>query len=335
MSAWVDDVREAQDTLHVLVQQQTSLGDQLLKHFPSQHVLRIFQLDALQLEGEVITILKTALNKVLSIEPLERFRFHYPDELQLALQIALFKFGVWDTNQSVWDRMQNLIYRNERTVITAAPLAVVWTPGCAPTRWQKIGHLCLTSLLPYVFRKVMQRALEENWAAEGGWKARWYRWLRWVQAAAAATKLVHMLVFFMEGKYRTLADRLLGMRLVHGDQQMRRLVNLAYLNQYVSWSTWSSFLQVLLPLLRVGQMWDSVSSVGGSFLANVSSGQVPLREGYCNLCREPAVLGVKSNCGHLFCYHCLQSRVSPSHNPDSGRSFPCPACGAAVSHAVS
>lgn len=365
MTTWESEAREVQDTLHVLVQQQTGLSASLLKRFPAQQVLRIFQIDAMYLEGEILSILKSALNHVLAAPPaLERIKFRFPEELELILQLVLYKFGVWDRNQSVWDRMQNLIYRDERVaseVTTAGPasgpLAVVWTPSCAPTRYQKLLHVMLTIILPFCFQKLMQRALEENWAAASGWRPIAFRVMRVLTTITQALRLGHALWFLKEGKYRSLVDRLLRMRLVQGEQTTRRVVNLMLLNQHVSWGAWSAFIAVLSTLLRFGERWDRLTSMGGSLMASVQQqGQgVPLRDGYCCACREPAVLGRRSNCGHLYCYVCIASRLRlkrdgqpPRQRSNVGEddvdddeadterpSFPCMQCGASVTACTS
>lgn len=353
MAAFINDTRDAHESLHVLVQQQTSLNPNILNQFPSQKVLRTFQLDALQCESELTAILTNMLNNILSVGPLEMIRFRNQEELSLGLQLVLYKFAVWDRDQSVWDRLQNLVYRNERALeahysshvggSTAGPLAVVASQRFAPTRLQKTIHLVLSVIIPYLYKKLVHKSLEENWGAdeEAGatnhsWK--WYavRLLKWSSTLWNGLSLLHTLTFFVEGKYRSVVDRLVGMRLVYGDQKMRRLVNLMYLNQHVSWQSWSSFLNVLLPLLQVGKWWQSVTSLSGSFFTSVTSsgatgGVEGLREGYCCACKEVAVLGRRSNCGHLYCHYCIAQRLEPTtQGEEERRTFPCYRCGAVV-----
>lgn len=326
--AWVDDARDAADTLHVLVQQQASIESTLLKQFPAQHVLRIFQLDALQLETEVGIVLKSALDGVLNVAPLEFLSFHYSEELQLLLRTVLFKFGIWDNNQSIADRMQNLVYRNEREAVRAptAPLSVVWSRSTAPTPYQKVLHYVISIVVPYVYRKLTQRSLEDNWAnSNTQWKATAARLLHWLGATVRALNILHVIIFLMEGRYRSLADRLVGMRLVSGEQRMKRLVNLVYLNQHIGWQTWSSFLSLVLPMMRLGSVVSRVTAVGGTVLAGVAAGQGGVREGHCSACREPLVLSRRAvPCGHTYCYYCITTRLQ------TAPSYPCSVCGASV-----
>lgn len=326
--AWVDDIRDSADTLHLLVQQQSSLEQSLLKQFPAQHVLRIFQLDALLLDAEVSGVLKTAMDNVLNVAPLEFVTFRYSEELQFFLQSLLYKFGVWDRNQSVTDRMQNLLYRNEAaSTAPTAPLSVVWSRSTSPTRPQKALHYVLSILLPYIVKKLTQRSLEENWAnSNSQWKSASAKVIRWLGAVLRVLRVVHMIVFLMEGRYRSIADRLAGMRLVAGEQRMQRLVNLVYLNQHIAWQSWSSFLTVAMPALRLGALFSQVSRVGETMLAGVAAGQPTVaREGFCCACREPLVLSRHASpCGHSYCHHCIVTRLQVA------TTFPCSSCGAAI-----
>lgn len=326
--AWVDDIRDSADTLHLLVQQQSSIEQSLLKQFPAQHVLRIFQLDALLLEAEVSGVLKTALDGVLNVAPLEFLSFRYSEELQLVLQSLLYKFGVWDRNQSVTDRMQNLLYRNEAaSTVATAPLSVVWSKSTSPSRSQKAIHFILSIILPYAFKKLSQRSLEENWAnSQERWKSVASRCIRWLGAAVKVLHIIHVIVFLMEGRYRSLPDRLVGMRLVVGEQRMQRLVNLVYLNQHIAWQSWSSFLTVAMPAMRLGSLLSRVSSVGGTVLAGVAAGQPGVvREGHCCACREPLVLSRRASpCGHAYCHHCIVTRL------EATTTFPCATCGTTI-----
>jgi peroxin-2 len=326
--AWVDDIRDSADTLHLLVQQQTSLEQSLLKQFPAQHVLRIFQLDALLLETEVAGVLKSAMDGVLNVAPLEFLTFRYSEELQFLLQSLLYKFGVWDRNQSVTDRMQNLLYRNEAASSAAtAPLSVVWSQSTSPTRTQKVLHYILSLVVPFLFKKLSQRSLEENWAnSPSKWKSTAARSIRWIGAAIRVLQIIHVVVFLMEGRYRSMSDRLVGMRLVVGEQRMQRLVNLVYLNQHVAWQSWSSFLTVALPAMRLGSLLSRVSSVGGTVLAGVAAGQPGVvQKGYCCACREPLVLCRRASpCGHSYCHHCIVTRLQ------AATTFPCTTCGATI-----
>ncbi len=61
------------------------------------------------------------------------------------------------------------------------------------------------------------------------------------------------LVFLVNGRYRTLLDRILRMRLAPPTSQVSRQVSFEYLNRQLVWHAFTEFLLFLLPLVGIGR----------------------------------------------------------------------------------
>lgn len=64
---------------------------------------------------------------------------------------------------------------------------------------------------------------------------------------------VSFLVFLVNGRYRTLVDRILRMRLTPPSAQASREVSFEYLNRQLVWHAFTEFLLFLLPLVGIGR----------------------------------------------------------------------------------
>lgn len=317
--AWTRDVADAQHTLDTVSKQQHALPTSTaFSMLPDNQVLRVFQLDALTSQSEIVDILRASLYQIFDIGPLQWVRFRYQEELLLALNCVLYRFSTWESAQSVGDRLQNLVMRDEeraRDLGLSSSSSLV--ANLAPNRRLLLVHAVLTTLLPYAVRKLQRRSLEEGWEQEdsGSWKHRLSKGVRYALIAHSAIALLNILCFLVTGQYRCLVERLLRLRPVYGSQRMVRFTNLMYLNQHVWWQTWTS----LLSLLHIGRYFmrlvRSMQTIGAS------SGI--LTEKVCCACHELPTLCQRSNCGHLYCYYCIKSRLAEDKSTASFRCFRC------------
>ena len=111
--------------------------------------------------------------------------------------------------------------------------------------------------------------------------------------------LLSFLVFLVNGRYRTLLDRLLRMRLSTPVYQVRRDVSFEYLNRQLVWHAFTEFLLFLLPLVGIGRWrrwlsraWRNVRAVldgrgKGEQQQEKTSGKLALLpERTCAICYE-------------------------------------------------
>src|SRR5579859_3061152 len=76
------------------------------------------------------------------------------------------------------------------------------------------------------------------------------------------------LVFLVNGRYRTLLDRVLRVRLAPPTSQINREVSFEYLNRQLVWHAFTEFLLFILPLVGISRwrrwlarLWRKTKSV--------------------------------------------------------------------------
>ncbi|KAH9599555.1 Pex [Trypanosoma melophagium] len=326
--AWVEDTAAAQFPLATVVKQQGTLPtSNLFTTLPENRVLRVFQLCALQTQEELVDILRSSLFGIFELEGLQTYRYAYQDELIFLLDAILYYGSTWKRAQSIGDRMQNLVLRDEAKALEMGMTSVVrLDSSLAPTRARLILHALLTVCIPYMIRKVQRKSLEEDWERDNprSLKAKLAKFIRLLSIIWSILSLINTLHFLATAQYRTLVERLLSLRLVYGAQKTQRFSNLMYLNQHVTWKTWSSFLA----LVNVGRYISRLTRSLQAFTAP-SANLVP-NDTVCCACHDRPTIGQRSNCGHVYCYYCIKSRLLDAKMAGS---FRCLHCGSTVHQA--
>lgn len=97
-------------------------------------------------------------------------------------------------------------------------------------------------------------------------------------AAHAVAAFASFLVFLTNGRYRTLVDRVLGLRLTPTAAAISREVSFEYLNRQLVWHAFTEFLLFLLPLVGVarwrrilGRAWRRVRNFFAAALGRRSA----------------------------------------------------------------
>lgn len=223
----------------------SSLWSTLVSSEGTRPAFRVGQVDAELLDEELLSLLKGQAG-----EGLKYFGAHLQDdwseEILLVLRAALFKLSVWDNNASYGATLQNLRYADARQPMTL---------HSKPTGLQKGLHGLFTVAGRYGWDKW------ENWLIdqEGGYTApsarvqRLSRLTSWITATHSVAALASFLVFLVNGRYRTLTDRILRLRLVSPSNQISREVSFEYLNRQLVWHAFTEFLLFLLPLVGIGR----------------------------------------------------------------------------------
>ena len=162
-----------------------------------------------------------------------------------------------DCDESVWDHdatygaaLQNLKYTDARQ---SGPVLT------APSRWQKSMYGFVTVGGRYMWAKWEDWLVDRNNHDDvfddepGPNSARVQRLARitsTLSTAHAAAGFVSFLAFLLHGRYRTLLDRILRMRLAPPTSQVSREVSFEYLNRQLVWHAFTEFLLFVLPLVK-------------------------------------------------------------------------------------
>ncbi|KAI9375713.1 Pex12 amino terminal region-domain-containing protein [Aspergillus egyptiacus] len=206
---------------------------------------RVGQVDAELLDEELLGLLKGQVGDALKYFG-PHLREDWSHEIQLALRAILFKLSIWDHDASYGAALQSLKYVDSRS---KGPVHTT------PTKLQKSLYGLFTVGGRYAWDKW------ESWLInqEGGYEEPSQR----VRSLSRMTNLlstthsiaafISFLIFLVNGRYRTLVDRLLRMRLTPPSAQAAREVSFEYLNRQLVWHAFTEFLLFLLPLVGISR----------------------------------------------------------------------------------
>lgn len=217
---------------------------------------RVGQVDAELLDEELLELLKSQVGEALKYFG-SHLRDEWSSEILLGLRAALFKLSIWDHNASYGAALQNLQYTDARK---AGPLL------STPTRWQKAWYGALSVGGRYGWEKWNMWLADQEGNYEQVGIACPYAELanpskpspsiQSLSRTSSAVSTAHsiaafssFIVFLVNGRYRTLLDRILRLRLASPANHLSRQVSFEYLNRQLVWHAFTEFLLFLLPLV--------------------------------------------------------------------------------------
>ena len=158
-------------------------------------------------------------------------------------------------------------------------------------------------LVPYAWARVREYALDqEDWRAE---------WVDRVDRGWRVLSLVHFLVFIFNGRFRSVADRLAGVRLVHASNEAVRSVMLDLVNQQLFFDGFVELVVTLVPAVDLSWMQRILTRLYRGLkrraLALTGASAPAAQSQVCVSCGlDPAVMRHRSSCGHSWCYYCIK-----------------------------
>lgn len=206
---------------------------------------RVGQVDAELLDEELLELLKGQVGEALKYYG-PHIRDEWSQEILLILRATLFKLSIWDHDASYGASLQNLRYTDARQQTRSY---------AKPTKWQKGSYGLFTVIGRYSWEKW------ESWLVdqEGGYTEPsdavqlLSRVTSWVSTTHSVAAFVSFMIFLVNGRYRTLTDRLLRLRLASPTSQVSREVSFEYLNRQLVWHAFTEFLLFLLPLVGISR----------------------------------------------------------------------------------
>jgi peroxin-2 len=223
-----------------------SIWDSIKGREGTRPAFRVGQVDAELLDEELLGLLKAQVS-----EGLKYFGHNITDawapEILLALRLVLFKLSIWNNNASYGAHLQGLRFTDARSSAPDRP---------PPGKWQKIAYGVVTVGGRYAWTKWEEYLLaaQEDYSRPQsealGFAARITEHL---DSAHDVASLTSFLVFLVNGRYRTLTDRLLRLRLTPTSHSTSREVSFEYLNRQLVWHAFTEFLLFLLPLVGISR----------------------------------------------------------------------------------
>ncbi|KAI4262275.1 MAG: hypothetical protein L6R42_002544 [Xanthoria sp. 1 TBL-2021] len=319
---------------------------------------RVGQVDAELLDEELLELLKSQVGEALKYFG-SQLREEWSSEILLGLRAALFKLSIWDHNASYGAALQNLQYTDARK---AGPLL------STPTRWQKVWYGTLSVGGRYGWEKwnMWLADQEGNYEQPSPSVQSLSRVSSAVSTAHSVAAFSSFIVFLVNGRYRTLLDRILCLRLASPANHLSRQVSFEYLNRQLVWHAFTEFLLFLLPLVGItrwrrwlSRAWRKAKTLikrGDDEEDKASDGELSfLPERTCAICYQDqnprstaeneilAVSGASGGvigsaqtditnpyemipCGCIYCFVCAVSRLEAT----DGEGWTCLRCGLLV-----
>ncbi|KAK3383079.1 Pex12 amino terminal region-domain-containing protein [Lasiosphaeria ovina] len=228
-----------------------SLWDSISSREGTRPAFRVGQVDAELLDEELVELLRGQVGDALRYfggtgATNTNLKDEWSAELSLALRAVLFKLTVWDHDATYGAALQNLKYTDARR--DGSVLA-------APTRWQKSMYGLVTVGGKYLWAKWEDWLLDQDDGLDDPSPRvqRLSRLTSTLSTVHAAAALASFLVFLLHGRYRTLLDRVLRMRLAPPTSQVSREVSFEYLNRQLVWHAFTEFLLFVLPLVGINR----------------------------------------------------------------------------------
>ncbi|XP_070784433.1 peroxisome biogenesis factor 2 isoform X2 [Enoplosus armatus] len=278
---------------------------------PQSPVLRISQLDALELDSALEQLIWTQFSQCFQncrpglLTPLE-------PELRALLQLLLWRFTLYSSSATVGQSLLSLRYHN---VLSSS------SRYRRLSRRQTLG-LALLTAGPRWLQERFHSLLLCLGLSSGGPGLR--NCLTLVSTIAQLAGLINFLVFLRKGHHPVLAERIVGARAIFSKPNVVRDITYQYMNRELLWHGFAEFLIYLLPLINTRKLKATLSSVvfggEGADGEGVTEGQGVWKE--CGLCAEWPTMPHTVGCQHVFCYYCIKSlSIADAY-------LTCPKCGA-------
>ncbi|KAI8297964.1 Peroxisomal biogenesis factor 2 [Colletotrichum sp. SAR11_240] len=334
-----------------------SAWDAISSQDGTRPAFRVGQVDAELLDDELLELLRGQVGDALKYFAGGHLKDDWSAEILLALRAVLFKLTVWDHDATYGAALQNLKYtdaRKDGSVLVA------------PSKWQKSLYGLATVFGRYGWDKWENWLLEhdEGYGDPNPRLQRLSRITSRITTLHAGAAFVSFLVFLLQGRYRTLLDRVLRMRLAPPTSQVSREVSFEYLNRQLVWHAFTEFLLFVLPLIGINRWrrwisrtWRKTKSIMTTSgdedkSANGEYGFLPERT--CAICYQDqnalatteteimaaaassGVIGSAQTditnayetipCGCIYCFVCLATRLER----EEGEGWTCLRCGELV-----
>lgn len=297
---------------------------------PPLDVLRVSQVDAARLDGELLDVLGNQLTRVVDAARATT-RGRATDtkstrEMRLALDLALFACTTGVNRATPGQELMNLRFRDERTTTSTTTSCAAMKTGVEGEGLsvaQRLAFGSVKCVAAYAWGSWQRKMLREKFDEEEDalcWRRRAWSWSRAAENCYTLASFVNFCVFLRHGRYPTLVERALSARLVYQRPSMARVVDFEYLNQQLAWRELSELVLFTLPYLystRVRAVFGALASSASlsarddTDRATLSERRFAVRAYRCVACSrdEPVHPFVAEPCGHPYCYYCLRARL--------------------------
>lgn len=204
---------------------------------------------------------------------------------------------------------------------------------------QKLMYFALKILTPYLYEKLNDYMTINGWGeySNRNPKKKFWKLFQSFEKIYQLSSLINFYMFLYNGKYTSVVDRLLKIRLVYDNENLNRIISNDYLSFQLVWSVLTNFLLFILPFINIKGMKNYFKG-----LLNIKriNKYKDLPKDQCAICKEnkgdadtpcPIHIPYITNCGHVFCYYCIKSEMINSSGNEKKSMYMCPRCSKIVS----
>ncbi|KAI8324679.1 hypothetical protein GQ54DRAFT_243324, partial [Martensiomyces pterosporus] len=295
---------------------------------------RVGKLDADMLDDELTDMLREPVASAMSLlRPglVDRYKL----EIDTGIKAILFWLSVGSHRRATYGQnLQNLTYDSGvRSFSRRIHLFGILSIGGSYAWARLVGTLSL-----------------RGWAdaPQGSARNRVWRLVDRVERLVKVATVVNFLAFISTGQYKTLVERLLGLRLIYARPQMSHSVSFEFLNRQLVWHAFTEFVMFAMPLINPARAraWAvrNIRSVLRLPSAAVDPAIKALPDHVCAICftgaseaaagsglagpeASHAVNPYLTNCGHRYCYVCVQTKMMAEKEECA-----CLRCGEHINH---
>lgn len=235
-------------TLRTYAYDLLSFWDGVKSPYGTRPAFRVGQVDAELLDEALLDLLKKQAGEGLKYYG-AHLKDDWNDEIMAALRAVMWKLSIWDHGQSYGASLQGLKY------IDARGGADPRSSRKEATKWQRALYGLITVGGRYAWGRWEDRlsSLENGSDEPSPLIRRLSRFTTFASTSHNIAAFLSFLVFLYNGRYRTLTDRLLRLRLVPASNQTNREVSFEFLNRQLVWHAFTEFLLFILPLVGISR----------------------------------------------------------------------------------
>ncbi|DBA02349.1 TPA: hypothetical protein N0F65_007168 [Lagenidium giganteum] len=255
--------------------------------------LKVSKWDSMILDNELLGLLKQPLRNMFAMFPPGTMDSLKP-ELDTLLVALMFVFSTGSRRPTPGMKLEGVRY----------------VPRLLSDK--RIAMFFFVSVvLPYAWKRMVRHISSSRWTAPSsdedggeGRRAKMLVLMKRIETFVLVAQLANLLVFIRKGVYRSLADRVLALRMESSAPQTApRAINFEYMTRQLLWEGVMEFGNFVLPYLT----WSRMRTPA----AGASSGTTSIGATECSLCGlSPPQTPYVTSCKHVYCYYCLQTAVA-------------------------
>lgn len=244
-----DSLLRLPPALRSLAFESVNLYDTLRNPDGTRPAFRVGQVDAELLDEALLDLLQKQTG-----EGLKLYGAHLKDdwnaEITVLLRTLLWKLSIWDHGATYGATLQGLKYTDARGLA-----ANINSTQQEATKWQRGCHGLITVGGKYFWTRWEDylSSQENGYDEPTPFIQRLSRITTVLSNTHNVAAFLSFLVFLYNGKYRTLTDRILRLRLIPSTNQTSREVSFEFLNRQLVWHAFTEFLLFLLPLVGISR----------------------------------------------------------------------------------